>query len=311
MAKRLCKLLSLPLLLLLVGSCATAPEPPEPPAEAALPPSNNEEMEALRQEITSLRRELQLTEAELAQTRERLSEAVPREESTLQLERENERLRSLVEELRLALIAAEGVEGLPQEIEPEEPEGVEEQRPQPDTRADYSFRQVDAVNRPLRSQTPAHLAAQGVERIPLGAGGYRYVDGSANESSGEGIYVELTLLPGMELPESALKAKTVYPATSERLIVERVTFALGGQSFELEPEGVERLRDENLVAEVARFPWNEEVRRLLTLTQRRAGAEMTVLFHGANGERTHEVSRRERLALANMIYTFREMGGEL
>ena len=115
----------------------------------------------------------------------------------------------------------------------------------------------------------------------------------------------------MGQPEIALKAKSVYPVDSERLLLERVTFGMAGQSFELVPQRVERIRDKQLLAETAVFPLGPEVRRLLTLTQRRPGTELTITFQGVNGEIPHQVTRRERLALANMIYTFREMGGSL
>jgi hypothetical protein len=343
-AKALLRVISVPLLLLLLGACATSPEPTSPDATEA--PSQEtiretEDITRLRGEITRLRRELQAAREELAETEERLEEVRRDEGEIRRLRGENERLRNLVEELRLALIAAGGIEALPRDMPPQEPRTPRRRQPTPEESpgegdADagvpdepeetdprvprlsaqaiaerYPFRRVTAVNPTLRSRTPAHLAAQGVERIPIEAGGYRYVDGGSNESTGEGIYLELTLLPGMEVPETAFKAKTVYPGEAERLLVERVTFSLAGQSFELEPTRVERLRDRTLAAEVAIFALHEDVRRLLTLTQRRAGAELTVTFHGVQGARTHEVTRRERLALANMIYTFREMGGEL
>lgn len=327
MVKTFLKVVSVPLLFLLVGACATSPEPEVPeseesPPEAELSERESEEVSSLRQEVRTLRRELQQTQAELAEARKPMEEGEPAEEELRQLERENERLKNLVEELRLALIAAEGIEALSGDLPPQEPgtrrqaqaeelDTPEPEEPQVASAERYSFRQVDGVNPPLASRTPPQLAAQGVERVPLESGGYRYVDGSANKSSGEGIYLELELLPGMELPEIALMAKSVYPAEAPRLLLQRVTFGMAGQSFELVPQRVERLRDGQLLAETARFPLSPEVRRLLTLIQRRPGAELTVTFQGVNGERTHQVTRRERLALANMIYTFREMGGSL
>lgn len=318
-------------LLIAVSGCAGAPEAvPEPTPEPAQEEAVQQEQ--ADQQIADLQEELGRLREELRTTRRRLEaqeseEAAPGPESQ-QLQRENERLRELVEELRLALIAADGANSLqnpptefepartpPREPTPREPTPPEPAEPEPEPATSVertpSFRQVPEVNAPLRSETPNQLASQGIERIPRDGGGYHYVDATSNDAAGEGVYLELTLLPGMELPEARLRAKTVYPAQEEPLMVRRVSFSLGGQEFELEPETVERVRNGRLLAETASFPLTPQVRRLLTLTQRRPEEDMTVRFFGETGEQTHAVTRRERLALANMIYTLREMGGKL
>ncbi len=337
------------LLLLITIGCTGAPEPA--PATETPEEQSGEQQEqqiaALQAEVGRLREELRTARErlELADQEEQGESAgseLPDEASVRQLQRENQRLRQLVEELRLALIAAEGVESPdaagpsakpdsapPTSEPPTEPlqgpeapeaeEGLAEAQPsaapEPPEEATQplpgGFDTVRDVNTPPATDTPTQLASQGIERVLREGGGYRYVDASASGASGAGVYLELTLLPERELPEATLEAKTVYPAESEPLLVERAVFEIAGQSFDLEPTEVTRTRDGQQRAETASFSLTPQVRRLLTLTQRRPEADLTVTFLGAGGERSHRVTRRERLALANMMYTLREMGGEL
>jgi hypothetical protein len=345
-------------LLLTSLGCTGAPEPApatETPGEQSSEQQEQQiaalqaEVGRLREELRTAHERLELSElselSELAEQKEQGENAgseLPDEESVRQLQRENERLRELVEELRLALIAAEGVESPdaaepsakpdsapPASEPPTEPllgpeapdaeEGLAQAQPSaaPDPPEEATrplpggFETVRDVNAPPATDTPTQLASQGIERVLREGGGYRYVDASAGGASGAGVYLELTLLPERELPEATLEAKTVYPAESEPLFVERAVFEIAGQSFDLEPREVTRTRDGRQRAETASFSLTPQVRRLLTLTQRRPEADLTVTFSGPGGERSRRVTRRERLALANMIYTLREMGGVL
>ncbi|MFP4301421.1 MAG: hypothetical protein ACLFQZ_05275 [Spirochaetaceae bacterium] len=308
-----------------------------------------EETARLREELRAARDRLEA--AEKSEEGETPESKLPDEESARQLRRENERLRHLVEELRLALIAAEGVQSpdasdssaepgsaappaqpesppptseSPTEpfLGPEAPDAEQEIAesasspiPEPPEAATEplsgGFEPVGDVNEPSATDTPAQLASEGIERVRRQDSGYRYVDATSNDATGSGVYLQLILPRGGELPEATLEAKTVYPADSEPLIVERALFEIAGQSFDLEPAEVRRLRDRTERAETASFSLTPRVRRLLTLTQRRPEADLTVTFLGEGGESSHRVTRRERLALANMIYTLREMGGEL
>lgn len=332
-------------ILLLSFGCAGTPASSEAEATTPAPPegepTQEQQIATLQEEVRRLRAELRTAEERLeeVQTQSEAAESGgPEKETLTQLQRENERLRGLVEELRLALIAAEGVDADHGEQPPVEPEsaapvappfsspqapaadpspGPLPSAPTPESSSDFaeagvrSFERVTDVNPALPTDTPSHLNAQGIERVPREGEGYRYVEATANNSTGEGIFLELILLPDMELPEAVLRAKSVYPAEEPPLLVGSVAFSVAGQLFELEPEEVERVRSGSLAAESASFLLHPDVRRLLTLTQRRPEADLTVTFVGETGRRVHHVTRRERLALANMIYTLREMGVEL
>lgn len=344
--------LLIPLAFAALLSCTGTPPPADRPAETTgeAPASEAEgteaaEIEELQRELVRARREAQQYRDEAQELRNRLEQleqagrgaAGEDPERLEQLQIENDRLRDLLEELRLALEAAGAPEDTPADAAADAPAGARADAAA-DTEADTpataqavdpsagdtsgtpnsaaapysSYRRVDNLAAADGEGTPARLAAQELLRIEEEEGGFRYLDRRVARSESSALYLEILLPPGGRDPVAELKARTVYPLSREPLNMERVTIILAGQRFVFDIEEPELRRTALMASETGTAGVGEgETAAFLRFFQRRSDDQIGMEFSGNGGTLEHRVTPEERRALANMLYTYRELGGEL
>ncbi|MFW6329188.1 MAG: hypothetical protein ACOC28_03760 [Alkalispirochaetaceae bacterium] len=243
-----------------------------------------QEASRYRREIEELRQRLSLLETEPAETDER--------PETEQLRIENQRLRELVEELRLALEATPPRQG------EEEVGGFEE------------YREVESLAVEEAEGTPPRLALQHVVRIPVSGTGFRYLDRRVAASEASTLYLDILVSERGGQPEATLRARAVYPLDREPLQVEELLLGSAGRQFRFVAETVARERTALVAAETVTLPLeSEQTRDFLRFMEHRTGERVEVAFRGRGGTVSHRLTPEERRALANMLYTYRELGG--